>query len=110
MPATVEISFVDTDRSPAAEADIRGRIDKLERLYAGITTCRVFVAAPHQSQHKGNPYEVRVEVRVPGTELGVSNRPGDMNAHCDLHVAVRDAFNAMERQLKRWKETHGNAG
>ena len=41
---------------------------------------------------------------MPGTELAVGNRPGDVNAHTDVHVAVRDAFDAMKRQIRRWKQ------
>lgn len=68
----------------------------------------MFVAAPHRHQHKGNAYEVRIEARVPGTELAVSNNPGAPEAHDDLHAAIRDAFDAMERQIKKWKQSHGH--
>ncbi len=99
-----EIHFQDMDRSPAVEEAVRERALKLEKLFDGITSCHAYVHALQRNQRKGNHYEVRLEVRVPGTELAVSNRPGDRNAHEDVYVAVRDAFDAMERQLKRWKE------
>ena len=105
MQTALEIAFVDTQRSPAVEADVRNRVTKLERLCDRITSCHVFVAAPHQHHRKGNQFEVRIELRVPGTELAVSNQPGDSNAHFDVHVAVRDAFDAMERQLTKWKQS-----
>ena len=63
----------------------------------------MFVAAPHQHHRKGNHFEVRIELRVPGAELAVSNKPGDINAHEDVYVAIRDSFDAMERQLEEWK-------
>lgn len=103
MQTPLEIAFVDTSPSPAVEADVRKYVAKLERLSDAITSCHVYVAAPHQSQRKGNQYEVRIEVRVPGTELAVSSRPGNVDAHEDVHVAVRDAFDAMERQIKEWR-------
>lgn len=97
------------DRSDAVEAEVRQRAEKLEQFFDGITSCHAYIHAVQRSQQKGNVYEVRLEVRVPGTELAVSNRPGDRHAHHDVYVAVRDAFDAMERQLKRWKgQVRGN--
>lgn len=52
-------------------------------------------------------FEIRFEIRVPGTELAVSHRPGDLSTHEVVHVTVRDAFDAMERQLKDWKPKVG---
>jgi ribosomal subunit interface protein len=92
------------DRSAAVEEAIHARVERLEQFFDGITSCHVFVDASHLRHHKGNLYEVRIELRVPGTELAVNNKPGDVNAHADVHVAIRDAFNAMERQLKKWKQ------
>jgi len=63
----------------------------------------VAIENPHPRHRKGNLYEVRIEVRVPGSELAVNNKPGDVHAHESVLIAVRDAFNAMERQLKRFK-------
>lgn len=104
MEAPLELSFVNLDPSDAAEQQIRERVDKLERIFGRVTSCHVFVEAPHKAHRKGNRFEVRVELRVPGTELAVNNKPGDVKAHEDLSIAVRDAFNAMERQLRRWKQ------
>jgi ribosomal subunit interface protein len=104
METPLELSFVNLDHSDAVEQRIRERVDKLERFFGRVTSCHVFVEAPHKQHRKGNRFEVRVEVRVPGTELAVTNNPGDVNAHEDLNVAIRDAFNAMERQLRKWKQ------
>ena len=104
METPLELSFRNMDASDFVAGLVREKVEKMERLFDGITSCHVYVEAPHRHQHKGNQYEVRIEVRVPGTELTVNNKPGDVNAHEDINVAVRDAFNAMERQLKRWKQ------
>jgi len=103
MEQPLELTFTDTPPSDFVERDVRDRVAKLERLFDHITSCHVYVAAPHKRHQKGNQYEVRIEVRVPGTELVVNNQPGDVHAHEDMHVAVRDAFNAIERQLKKYK-------
>lgn len=104
MQTPPEITFVDSEPSPAVETRVRERVARLEKHFDGITSCHVFIASPHQHQRKGRRYEVRVEVRVPGTELAITGKPGDVNAHEDVYVAVRDAFDAMERQLEKWKQ------
>jgi len=103
MEQPLELKFTDMPPSEFVERDIRDRVARLERLFDRITSCHVYVTAPHKRHQKGNRYEIRLEVRVPGNELVVNNQPGDVHAHEDIHVAVRDAFNAMERQLKKHK-------
>jgi ribosomal subunit interface protein len=109
MQTPLEVHFNNMERSEAVEAAVRERAGKLEQFFGGITSCHVYIDAPHHRHRKGNRYEVRLEIRIPGTELAVNNKPGDVNAHEDVHVAIRDAFNAMERQLKRWKRQVGGA-
>jgi cold shock CspA family protein len=99
----LELSFTNMERSDAVVQRIETMVDRLEQLYKGITSCHVFVTAPHRHQRKGKHFNVRIEVRVPGTELAVNDEPGDVNAHEDINVAIRDSFRAMERQLKKWK-------
>ena len=102
METPLKISFKNMDRSEYVEKSIREKMDKLEQVYNGVTSCHVYVDAPHKQHRKGNQYEVRrIEVHVPGADLVVSNKPGDSNKHDDIYVALRDAFNAMGRQLKR---------
>lgn len=104
METPLEISFRNLDHSDFIETLVREKVEKMERLFDGITSCHVFIEAPHKQHRKGNAYEVRLEVRVPGTELAVSKKPGDVNAHEDVNVALRDAFEAMERQLRKYRQ------
>lgn len=101
METPLQLSFKNMDPLARIEESIREKVDKLEQVYDSMTSCHVYIEAPHKHHRQGNHYEVRIEVHVPGTNLAVSNKPGDVNAHEDLNVAIRDAFNAMERQLKR---------
>jgi ribosomal subunit interface protein len=107
MERPLELSFKNLQSSEFVEGLVRERVARLERLHDRITSCHVYIEAPHKRRRKGNLYEITLEVRVPGTELAVASKPGDMNAHSDINVAIRDAFNAMERQLKRWKQKIG---
>jgi cold shock CspA family protein len=77
-----------------------------KRINHRIIRCHVVVEAPHQRHRQGNQYEVRVDVTTPGGQFSIGRRPGDDHAHTRLLVAVRDAFDAMERQLRRWNDEH----
>lgn len=104
METPVEIAFRNMDSSEFVEKRVRERVDRLEQFYDRITSCHVQIEAPHKHPRKGNAYEIHLEVRVPGTELAVNNKPGNEHTHEDIYVAIRDAFDAMERQLKKWKD------
>lgn len=102
MQTPLEIVFDDVDLSPTVEQRIRERVRRLERFDDRITSCHVAVRRPHRHGRMGNRWDVHVEVRVPGTELVTSRKPGDVEAHEDLFVALRDAFDVVERELKEW--------
>ena len=107
METPLELSFRNLQPSEFVEGLVRERVARLENIHNRITSCHVFVGAPHRRHRKGNQYEITIEVRVPGTELAVNRKPGDVNAHEEINVAIRDAFNAMERRLKHWKRRRG---
>ena len=100
MQIPLEVTFHNMDRSEAIEAGVREKAAKLERFFDRIIGCRVVVEAPHRHQRKGKLYSVKIDISVPGKEI-VVNRHGSKNhAHEDVHVAIRDAFNAAVRQLE----------
>lgn len=103
MQSPVEISFRNLDPSEAVEARVRERVQKLEHFSDRITSTHVWIEAPHKSHTKGNKFSVSIEVRLPGADLVVNNKPGDVNAHEDVYIAIRDAFSAMERKIRKWK-------
>ena len=100
MQLNPEITFRGFPHSDALEADIREKVDKLDRFFEHIMSCRVVVESGHKHHHKGNIYHVRVALTVPGRELVVSRDPKQHQAHQDPFVAVRDAFDAARRQLE----------
>ncbi|MDA0239709.1 MAG: HPF/RaiA family ribosome-associated protein [Proteobacteria bacterium] len=101
MELPVQISFKDVQHSDAVEARIREKVEGLEKYYDRITSCRVVVEAPHRSHTKGKLFHVRIDLTLPGEEIVVSRDPKDAHAHEDVYVAIRDAFEATRRQLKR---------
>jgi ribosomal subunit interface protein len=100
MQTPLQIDFHNMDHSPAVEAKLRERAAKLETMFDRITGCRVVVEAPHRHSRKGKLYNVRIELDVPGKVI-VANRNGPKDhAHEDIYVAIRDAFDAVTRQLE----------
>jgi hypothetical protein len=57
--------------------------------------CRVDIDELQKHQHQGRPFGVRIHLTIPGDELTV-----DRVADEDAHVALRDAFDSMRRQLE----------
>ena len=106
MQTPVEITWHNMDPIPHVAKRIDERLERLEQFFGRITRCHVVVEAPHQRRRQGNLYEVRLDVTTPSGDLSINRKPGDDQAHFDLLVAIRDAFDAMERQLRRWKDEH----
>jgi cold shock CspA family protein/ribosome-associated translation inhibitor RaiA len=105
----LQVTFRNIDRSEQIEEDVRLHAGKLEEFFDRITSCRVVIQAPHRRHRKGNLYHVRVLVSVPGRELLVDRVPADDHAHEDAHVTIRDAFDAMRRQVEDYvRELRGD--
>lgn len=101
MQTPPEIVFSNMDSSDFIRARIEDEIAKLEQFHDRITRCRVIVEAPHRHQNKGNLYNVRVHLSLPGQgEVDVNRNPREHQAHQDVYVAIRDAFAAARRQLQ----------
>ena len=104
MSFPVQITFKGFSSSEAVEARIRERAERLDRHHKRITDCHVVVEAPHRQHRKGKLYNLRIDLVVPGGELVVNQEGHDRHAHEDIYVAIRDAFNAMERQLAAFSQ------
>ena len=100
MQVAPQISFHGMDRSASAEGKIRERIQHLERFHGRVTSCRVKVESPHRHGRNGKIFRVSIDMRVPAGEVAVSNAHELDHAHEDLMVAIRDSFDAAERQLE----------
>ena len=100
METPLQITFHQVARSDAVAQKARHGVQKLERFFDSIQSCRVAIEAPHRHHAKGNRYRVRIEVAVPGEQLVVTRGPDGRGADGDLHVAIRDAFDAMRRRLE----------
>ncbi|HKK26585.1 MAG TPA: HPF/RaiA family ribosome-associated protein [Gemmatimonadota bacterium] len=100
MQTPPEISYRNVEPTPDLRARIDEEIGRLERFFDRITSCHVMVEMPSPRHEEGNLYHVRIEVRVPGTELVVSREPPAHERWEELPVAITEAFDAMVRQLE----------
>ena len=109
MAVTPQITFHQIDGSPFVRARIQERAEKLVRFHDRITACRVVVDAPHRHHHKGKLYSIAIEVILPGGTVTSHRSPGDHHSHEDIYVAIRDAFDAVERQIQDFVRRQGAA-
>lgn len=94
------ITWRNVEHDPETEADVRRYIAQLDKVNARITGVDVMVERPHGSHGQGNLYRVRVDVHLPGDQVVVKRDPREHHAREDLHVAIRDAFKAVRRQIR----------
>ena len=100
MQKPLEMTFRHMEPSPALEAAVRERVEKLELYCDEIIGCSVIFEEPHKHHRKGNLYHFRIDVTVPGKEIVVKRSPDDQHAYEDPYVALRDAFDSIRRQLQ----------
>jgi ribosome-associated translation inhibitor RaiA len=100
MKLPLQISFRGMGSSPALERRIREKVAKLEKVHDRLMSCAVVVEARARRLHKGKLYRIGIDLRGPGFELAVGRSGRRDPAHEDITVALRDAFEAMGRQLE----------
>lgn len=112
----LHVEFKNLDRADDLEMDVRRHAEKLEEFCDRILSCRVVVERPHVHQRQGQLFQVRIDVTLPGHELVVNRSPEEAHQHENIHVAIRDAFDAMRRRLedtvrknRQQVKTHGGA-
>jgi ribosomal subunit interface protein len=95
MKTPLQITFRDIPHSDALDAHIRDKAQKLEQIFADIISCRVVVEQPAKHHQQGKPFNVHIDIGVPGSEIVVDKQQNE-----DAYVALRDAFDAAKRQLE----------
>ena len=106
MSNEFQVVYHNIDQSAALTENVNKRIEKLQRYSHDIIGGRVVLDSPHNNHHKGKVFSVTVEIHTSGKEVIVWQGQHDKPAHEDIYVAVRDAFNVAERQLKATDKKH----
>jgi cold shock CspA family protein/ribosome-associated translation inhibitor RaiA len=82
--------------TPPLEQAIRSRAGRLERFYPRLVGCSIVVEGPGERHQAGGPYEVRLDLRVPGAEPILVSRQSQER----LERAIDDAFDVATRRLQ----------
>ncbi|MEY3282389.1 MAG: HPF/RaiA family ribosome-associated protein [Acidobacteriota bacterium] len=124
MNIPLQITFRNMNHSEAVDAYIREEVAKLEEFFDQIIGCHVVVEIPHQHHDRGNPFHIRINLEVPGSDLVVNHQP-NLHGHGvdvgeerhfkelelegrqkDAYVAMSDAFKTARRQLQDYVRRH----
>lgn len=109
MSTPLQITFHGIAPSDAIETRIRAKAEVLQRFAPLITGCHVIVQAPPGHHHHGGIYSVHVTVQVPGGDVVATREAGHDHAHEDAYLAIRDAFDAVVRQLEDFERRQRRA-
>ncbi|MEZ5855070.1 MAG: HPF/RaiA family ribosome-associated protein [Hyphomicrobiaceae bacterium] len=100
MQGPLEITFHGLERSDAVEARVREKFKRIEGHFERITHARVVIEAPQRRTQVPKFFHVRIDIGIPGHKpILVTHDPEPNSAHTDVMLAVRDAFNAAQRQV-----------
>lgn len=92
--AQPQITYRGMPHSPAMDARIVELAARLDELNPRISRCHVVVVETDQHKHKGNLFEVHVDLHIPGHEIVATRQ-----ANQDAYAAITDAFGVATRQL-----------
>ena len=105
MQVPLEISFRGVQKTKDIENLICVKVAKLEQICSHIISCHVAVEMPQQHQKSGNPFRVRIDMRVPpGHELVIKRESSEGDMHDTLPKVLRKAFNVANRKLQELLE------
>jgi cold shock CspA family protein/ribosome-associated translation inhibitor RaiA len=103
MKMPVQVVFRNMDKSEWIENLLLEKATGLERFHHHIISCRIVVEVPHKRHQQGNAYNVRIDVSVPEKEIVITRVSEDRKDHQELTIAIRDAFDAVKRQLEDYE-------
>src|SRR5271154_335784 len=92
---SIQVTFRDLPYSESIENSVQEHAEKI-RLYCDhYTHCRVVLAISQNHKHQGKLFNPRITLTVPGKEIVVNKQQDE-----DIYVAIRNAFDALTRQLE----------
>ena len=100
MKIPLQITFSNMDPSDAVRARIEELAAKLDRFSEQVVSCRVVISAPNKRQRSGKLYHVSIDLALPGHEIAINKASPKDQAHEDIYVAIRDAFDALTRRVE----------
>ncbi len=104
MRPILEVNYRNVDKTPQLENLIEEKLAKLREVCGDLVSCRVSLEKPQQHQRVGNPFRVRLDLKVPGREVVTVRESSEGDMHDPLPKVIRDAFAAARRQLKEYRK------
>ncbi|WP_175948397.1 HPF/RaiA family ribosome-associated protein [Burkholderia pyrrocinia] len=95
MKPPFELLFHGIPYSDALSAAVATHVARIDRHGYDISHCRINVVLDEKHKQQGKPFNIRIEVTIPGHEL-VSSKERDE----DVYVALRNAFGNVTRMLE----------
>ena len=100
MQVPLQFKYRYMEPSAIIDARIKERCHKLQRFAEYVTSCRVIIDAQHVHQHKAVLYRVNIDINLPDEEIITSHYPDQDQAHANVNVAIRDAFDVARCELE----------
>ncbi len=104
MQVPPEIAFRGLEPTDSLKALILEGIEKLEKIYPNLISCRTVVTDDTPGRHSGHAYRVRLEVGIPKHTVIVDKRDPESVEHKDVTQAIREAFSVARKRLLEMKE------
>jgi cold shock CspA family protein len=105
MKLPLEITYRGVRKTEGLEDFIRRKASKLDQICDYITSCRVAVEVPQRNQRTGNPFRVRIQIRVPpGHELVAKQESSQADVREPLTKVLSAAFESAARRLRELVE------
>lgn len=97
MEAPVRVHFREMQHDQALVDQVHERVEKLKKTGEAILACNVSISA---TTHRNQPlYAVHARVETPHGEVVASKEEQRDHDHSVPNIAVRDAMDAIHRQL-----------
>jgi cold shock CspA family protein len=102
MNTPLQISFHNVPHSRVIESAIRDALERLEVFFDRIISCCVIIDQPHKHHKEGNLLQVKIDLKVPGSELVVKREPPENLVSSDMIAVIHESFEDMQRQLEQF--------
>lgn len=101
MQVPLDISFQNCEPSEAIRSEVERHAARLEKFSDRITSCNVTIVAPQSRHQKGGLFKIDIRVAMPSHQDVIANKThGDASVHEHFAVAIKDAFDAAQRQIE----------
>lgn len=100
MNTPLQIAFHNLPHSQAVEDAVREAAVRLEAHHDRIVSCHVVIDQPHRHHREGNLFEVRIDLKMPGSEIVVKRELSGGLTGGDLLMLVQGAFDELQRQIE----------